>query len=200
MPTKSAPADSNSDNMFPEEYSKEILPLHAGVLCIRNEAHLFLAPTGTGKTTLMAYLTACGFGYINDDCALYDMEKRLLLPKTKPLHLRRESIPILKSSGCDFTGEHMLIDGQSRFVFMPETENLQPMPIARLYFIERGGANSYCPLKGTEAVQLIMQNLITPKVDFFACLRAAASLAPKCRRLTYADECMDFVKEMLENG
>lgn len=116
----------------------------------------------------------------------------------KPLHLREESIPILRNCGIDINVPVTESESFRRIVYLPDSFVSGDFPIGGLFFIRRDKSENSCePVKPTEAVQLIIQNLISPDVDMSACLRCAVKLAPKCHKLVYSD--MRYVKEALKN-
>ena len=173
-------------------------PLHAAAVLYCNKAYIFAASTGAGKTTLSAYLSNSGFAYISDDEIHIDMISLCVHAAPKPLHLREESVSILKHYGIDITTPVTVRNSFRRVVYLPNHFVQGDFPIGRLYFIQRSTVDTICKsIPPREAVQLIIGNLITPEVDMSSCLRCAIQLAPKCRQLIYSD--MRYVREVIEN-
>lgn len=175
-----------------------IIFLHAASIVYNSRAYIFAASTGSGKTTLTAYLSESGCGYISDDETRIDMTSLRVHSDPKPLHLREESIPILRSCGIDITVPVTETESFRRIVYLPDSLAYGDFSIGGLFFIRRNKSENSCePVKPTEAVQLIIQNLLSPDVDMSACLRCAVKLAPKCKKLVYSD--MSYVLEILKN-
>ena len=185
--------------MFPRICSlTTILTLHAAAILHNSLAYIFAASTGSGKTTLTAYLSESGCGYISDDETRIDMTSLCVHSEPKPLHLREESIPVLRSYGIDITVPFTETESFRRIVYLPDSLAYGDFPIGGLFFIRRDESGNSCePVKPAEAVQLIIQNLISPDVDMSACLCCAIKLAPKCKKLVYSD--MSYVLETLKN-
>ena len=62
------------------EFDDKVIAFHASAVECGGKAYVFLARSGAGKTTLCAYLTAHGFGYITEDCVLIDRETLRVYP------------------------------------------------------------------------------------------------------------------------
>lgn len=175
-----------------------IIFLHAASIVYNSRAYIFAASTGSGKTTLTAYLSESGYGYISDDETGIDMTSLCVHSDPKPLHLREESIPILRNYGIDITVPVTETESFRRIVYLPDSFAYGDFPIGGLFFIRRDESENSCePVKPAEAVQLIIQNLLSPDVDMSACLHCAVKLAPKCKKLVYSD--MSYVLETLKN-
>lgn len=179
-----------------QEFSPDILPLHAGGIVAGGKAWIFLASTGTGKTTLITYLAARGFTYINDDRIFIKHDSLRCDAHVTPVYLRPESIPVLENSGCHISGELLEIETIRRIVHMPKTVATEDVPIGGLFFITRcGDENSCTPLSGGESVQRLMQNLLTSRGGS-ASLRCAVKLARYCRDLKFSE--LSYVFDLIQ--
>ncbi len=71
------------------------LQFHSGAMTWATGAMLFLAPSGTGKTTLAAALIQRGWGYLSDEFALVDLESSEVHPFPRALCLKTppEALP-----------------------------------------------------------------------------------------------------------
>lgn len=180
-----------------QKYAPYILPLHAGGIEAGGKAWLFLASTGTGKTTLITYLTSRGYTYINDDRIFINHNSLKCVAHVTPVHLRPESIPILENNDCYIKGKLLEIETIQRIVYMPKTVVVEDMPIGGIYFITRcDNENSCTPLSGGEAVQRLMQNLLT-SLDGSASLRCAVKLARYCHELKFSR--LSYVYDLLKD-
>jgi len=179
-----------------QEFSPDILPLHAGGIAAGGKAWIFLASTGTGKTTLITYLSSRGYTYINDDRIFIKHDPLRCAAHVTPVHLRPESIPILENSGCHISGELLEIDTIRRIVHMPKAVAVEDMPIGGLFFITRCEDENSCTLlSGGEAVQRLMQNLLTSRGGS-ASLRCAVKLARYCRDLKFSE--LSYVFDLIQ--
>lgn len=179
-----------------QEYSPEILPLHAGGIAAGGKAWIFLASTGTGKTTLITYLASRGCTYINDDRIFIKHDSLRCAAHVTPVHLRPESIPVLEKHDCHISGELLEIEIIRRIIHMPEAVATEDMPIGGLFFITRCENENCCtPLSGGEAVQRLMQNLLTSRGGSTS-LRCAVKLARYCRELKFSE--LSYVFDLIQ--
>lgn len=178
-------------------YHPFLFPLHGGAIEANGQAHLFLAPTHAGKTTLIAYLTQQGYPYINDDRILIDMDTLRVIPDAAPIHLRPESIPVLEQYECSITGKEIQVENIHRIVYSPENTVSSELQIGNIFFIERSQTENVCQtIQRDEAVRLLMAGLLSPKAYDGNRLKCAIRLASKCKRLVYSD--MRYVADLLE--
>lgn len=71
----------------------DFLLIHAGAVATPfGEGVVLPAPTGAGKTTLVAGLIKAGFGYLSDEAAAIDPISRNLYPYAKALSLKDEAL------------------------------------------------------------------------------------------------------------
>lgn len=179
-----------------QKYAPYILPLHAGGIEASGKAWLFLASTGTGKTTLITYLTSHGHTYINDDRIFINHNSLQCAAHVTPVHLRPESIPILENNGCYIQGELLEIEKIRRIVHMPKTVVTEDTPIGGIYFITRcDDGNSCTPLSGREAVQRIMLNSLI-SFEGSASLHCAVKLAQYCHELRFSQ--LSYIYDLLK--
>ena len=192
------PVQSILNHIFEQTiYHPSLFPLHSGAVEARGKAQLFLAATGTGKTTLTAYLTQKGYPYINDDSILIDMDPLSVVPDASPIHLRPESLPVLEKYGCSVNGTEVKVENIQRIVYRPEITADAPLPVGNIFFLERSERENTCvPLPLGQAVPLLMAGLISTKANGAARLKCAIRLAGQCRKLVYSD--MRYVDDLLK--
>ncbi|MBO5110549.1 MAG: hypothetical protein J6D21_07525 [Clostridia bacterium] len=182
-------------------FDPQVFALHGAAVEWRGECYIFLAATTSGKTTLTAYLTECGFGYLTDDCVLLDRESFCVYPDAEPIHLRQGGLEVLARyesvpDGLQAIGEAPAL---RRYVYTPKNTVDKPVPLRRIYFMERTkDANDLSSLSTNESIAALMQAPITPYPVTGDYLRFLSRLARVgCYRLRYSD--MAYVKELIQN-
>ena len=177
-------------------YVSSLLPLHGCAVEVDGKAQLFLARTGTGKTTLTAYLSHKGYPYINDDCILIEMDSLSVVPNQAPIHIRPDSIRVLKRYGCAVNGTEINIEHIHRVIYTPKISVKKPLSIGSVCYLVRNESENFCTsVQPVDAVQLIMSSLASPTANDIRRLQCAIQLAHQCKLVTYAD--MNYVVELL---
>ena len=76
----------------------EYLIVHSGIVAKKDQAILFPAPPGSGKSTLTAYLQGCDeWRLLSDEMALIDPKTQLAQPFVRPICLKNNSVDLVKS-------------------------------------------------------------------------------------------------------
>ncbi|MDD2575834.1 MAG: hypothetical protein PHD47_05170, partial [Acholeplasmataceae bacterium] len=116
---------------------KGYLPLHASAISIHNEAILFSAPSGTGKSTHAAYWKENFHKviYINDDKPLLNIENNELYVYGSP-----------------FSGEHTL------------NTNMK-FKLRNIVLLTQGTTNKIEKVTPDEAINHLIKNTLNPKLD-----------------------------------
>ena len=181
-------------------FDSSVLALHGCAVEYNNKAFLFLGATTSGKTTLAAYLSGKGFGYITDDCILLDKTNLSIYPYTTPIHLREGGLAIL--NGCEMAPEKfaLLDDGlNKRYVWTPENCILKPLPIVYIYFITRNTTkNQVIPMNFQQRMEYLMKSPIRNydiNSDYIRLISKLAGL--NCGILQYKD--LSYVTEVICN-
>ena len=136
---------------------------HCAVLSNTSNNFLFAAPSGTGKSTLSAFLHENGFTYYTDDKVTVNCLDGAIIPFAKPIHLReggkivleREYNISIPKKIIEFGGEkRYLLDWQS--TALPERKKL------RVIFVERSQTRnvSLIKLSKQDAFIRLADNLI----------------------------------------
>lgn len=197
--TTDSPIQTVLNLMFDEaNYRSDTFPLHGGAVEVCGKACLFLASTKTGKTTLITYLTKSGYPYINDDHIIVDTDTLSIITDITPIHLRPQSLPVIKQYGYSIDGVTVKDERIHRIIYSPEGTELDTLPIECIYFIERDEKVNACsPIEKSEAVKLLMSGLLSPNAADARRLRCAIRLSGRCKRLVYSD--MRYVAELLKS-
>lgn len=178
-----------------------VFAVHAGAVGYGGRAYIFTAPTGGGKTTLSAYLSLCDdFSYITDDCAYVDMQSFEVCPCPRPIHLREDSLDVLRRSGGDMPEtEYIETPTIKRYVFTPKSLSKDRLNLDTVFFIERTeNENGVLPMKASESMRLLMQSTITEyKIDRDY-LRFIADLSKRCMKLRYSE--MSYVRDYIKRS
>ena len=188
-------------NMMHEhrQFSPEIFALHGGAVEHNGGAVLLLAPSTTGKTTLTAYLAHLGFGYVTDDCILLDRESFAVRPHAAPLHLREGGFRVLEKMGAAPADFRFCGDGGAlRRAYTPERCVEAPLPLKRIFFIERSEhENGIREMTTTEKTIELLKSPITNyemTAEYLAFISRLAKVP--CTRLVYCD--MDYVADVIK--
>ena len=182
-------------------FSDNILALHGGAVEYKGEAYVFLAPTTCGKTTLTAYLSSVGLGYITDDCVIISKSDLKVHPHTTPLHLRDGGADILKKMNLLPDYVSTLEDGKqfNRLVYTPANLVDTALPLKKNFFIERSDTkNEILPMSTTERITELMKSPIVSYDITGEYIKLFINLShADCARLIYKD--MEYVKEIIKN-
>ncbi len=88
--------------MYLKLLEQNVLFMHAGGVCKDGKGYLLPAYGGTGKTTFSIALTNHGFKLLGDDLLLVDINKKLVHPYPRPLHLFTYNIRNLNGAHVPF--------------------------------------------------------------------------------------------------
>lgn len=120
------------------------LCLHANTLVKEDQAHLFLAPSRTGKSTLTALLTTLGYTLITDDmAALYQTEQQPtqyeVYPSWAKVRLWPDSAELLKSQLTNQAVQQKKVHqrfAKQEISFAPQSNHV-PTPVKAMYYLNR---------------------------------------------------------------
>lgn len=122
--------------------TKGKIVLHASAIQHNNEAFVFIAPTRTGKTTLIAYLNSKGYNVITDDCAIIDIESKKIHLYEAPIHLREGGYNILNSNNLSLNLQGTVnLESGKRYIIPTNSTSINEIPIRSFIFIKRNNMN-----------------------------------------------------------
>lgn len=154
-------AEFCNDDFFDKKKPEWCLLHGAAVSQDGETAHVFLAPTGMGKSTLAYYICTHGFRFCADDLAVMDMKTGCLLPYPKPIYLRNMDFLEVTEKADAFPWycyRLLFSDGSVKYpVFPKECMNKSLKPCA-FHVYERGELCGSRTMKMTERFQSLLMN------------------------------------------
>lgn len=125
------------------------MPIHASAVAHEGQVYAFTGPSGAGKSTLIAALGSAGMAMFCDDTLVLDFsnpEQIVCLPGHKRLKLSAEAIGLTGAAREEKVGA--MID---KFYAAPPAGHVrEPLPLARLVFLEEGPEPALVPITGAE--------------------------------------------------
>jgi hypothetical protein len=134
------------------------LLLHASAVAVADEAVLFLGSSGWGKSTMAATLHARGHALVTDDIAVLRFEEGYpkVFPGFPQLKLWPEALVSLGDDPEQLPRwtPHLEKRARSASHKFPST----PLPIKRIYVLDRGNAPEILPLRPQEAFMELVRH------------------------------------------
>ena len=178
-------------------YDNSILPLHGAAVERNGFVYIFLAPTATGKTTLVTYLINNGLGYVSEDCILLEKQNFTVYPYDCPIHLRMGGHEVLKEYKIDIDVDIFDDPAGLRYVYTPDNSIKKQLPLGGIYFIERSETENYIVnMKSSESIIELMKSAMTPQQPSGEYVRLISRLSKiGCKRIIYRD--MEYVRDII---
>lgn len=124
-------------------------PIHASAVMFEGRVHAFTGPSGAGKSTLVAALAARGLPMFCDDTLVLDLsdpQHIVCLPGHKRLKLTDEALAL---TGAE--RQEQVSSTIAKFYARPAAGDVrEPLPLARLVFLEEGPECRMEPIAGAE--------------------------------------------------
>jgi hypothetical protein len=132
-------------------HQRGILVLHASAVAVGGAACLFLGNSGDGKSSLCAALTARGHGLLTDDVAAiaFREDGLLLFPGPAQIKLWPDSADAL---GHDTAALARVCADEEKRALPHGTAVTEPVPLRRVYVLDRGDEGAIDPLRSSMAV------------------------------------------------
>jgi hypothetical protein len=89
--------------MYLKLLQQNVIFMHAGGVCDQENGYLFPAYGGTGKTTFSIALLNYGYQLLGDDLLFVDIDKQMVYPYQRPLHLFTYNINNLYGANVPFS-------------------------------------------------------------------------------------------------
>jgi HprK-related kinase A len=143
-------------------HSHQYLIIHAAVVAKDDRALIMPAPPGSGKSTLCAALVNRGWRLLSDELALVDVQDGRLVPLSRPINLKNDSIDIIKEfePTAVFTEKfHDTSKGTVALMRPPQTsvENIHQTAKAAWVICPKYMAGSNTELEQQSTAQMYMQ-------------------------------------------
>ena len=125
------------------------LPIHASAVAHDGKVFAFTAPSGGGKSTLIAALGQLGLPMFCDDTLVLDLsdpDRIICLPGHKRLKLSAEALELTETD----RGEKVGTDIDKFYAEAPAGVITTPLPLSELIFLERGTPMVIDCLSGSE--------------------------------------------------
>ena len=172
------------------------LIIHAAVLVKNNKAIIFPAVPGSGKSTLSAYFALSGWQLYSDEMAIIDTKTLKVKPLFRPICLKNQSIPLVKSwfpdsiftrtthdtqkgdvahlKVCDWSTYQTYKEAEIVAVVYPKYEEtvkeIQPFILNKVEGFEKFAANSFnyniLGEKAFECTQKIIENTTQAEITY----------------------------------
>lgn len=140
-----------------------LLPVHASAVAHDGRVHAFTGPSGAGKSTLIAALGVHGLPMFCDDTLVFDLsdpDRIMCLPGHKRLKLTPEALALTGAA----PQERVCAD-VDKFYAQPVAGDVgQPLPLARLVFLEEGPEPLFLPITGAERIARLQDDHYTARL------------------------------------
>jgi hypothetical protein len=142
--------------------------VHAGVIEVKGNAFLFVAQTGSGKSTLTAFLTLKGYGYLSDDIGIIQCDDFSVIPCPTSMKLRDgvvQKYPEFES--IQKTNVFILGRGIKRWIYEPEVpagwrKKRSPLKGVICFSYKENGVTLFRPMPKLLAVKQLLLNSFDP--------------------------------------
>lgn len=169
---------------------------HAAVLARGEDVLVLPAASGSGKSTLCAALAYSGWRLFSDEVLLLEPESGLVHPLARPIHLKNESIDVIRGAFPEVVSTSPVSDTRKGTVahFAPGRESVEAMDVpGRIRWIvfpkwEMGAPTLLSPVDPPEVFEALVKNAFNYEVQGEAGFVALARLARESRgyRFTYS--------------
>lgn len=184
------------------EFDNDFFVVHGAAIEHNGKASIFLAETHAGKSTLTAFLTLNGFGYISDDCIHINMSSLQVNPYSvvMPMLLREGGYELIRNMGYSFDNIKKLeYPPFTRYAYVPSKHITNPLEISNIYFIERiNNGNFITNMSQTDSMlSLLKSPMIQYKLNgtYIKFLKELSRIP--CKKLQYSS--LDYVLRIIKN-
>lgn len=183
---------------FPNTYF-----LHASALKIHGRVCAFVGSSGTGKTTLTAFMIADErVSYITEDALIVKYNTLNVCPFPRPLLLRPSAIQLLSQSLGDEKILSQCIYNSTldrHVLFHPQISLVESSPLSHIFYLKRVKGIQRPLLKSnSNCTNSLLENSLLP-YQIRNNVLGANTLSRKCRNISIEYENLKDIKEFLFN-
>lgn len=135
-------------------YQRGLFAVHASAVQVGNEAVLFCAPQGNGKSTMTAWLASHGHALVSDDLCCIKLSPQdlpVVYPSSQRFRLWRDALEALGWNSDQLERDHFRFD---KFLLPWSMKPLlDTLPLRAIYILEWGDENALERLTGMDALQ-----------------------------------------------
>lgn len=153
------------EQMIAENLIKKdsLLIFHGGCFSLQGNAVLVIQEKGAGKTTLISKMASChDFNYLADDLAICCSNSLEIWALPLPLRLRTVNLKDFNLKG-HFLGQCVDFNGNTRYLFLPDSWNLNKSRLKFILIPEYTGENindfNCIPVNGIQQVKILTKNI-----------------------------------------
>lgn len=172
--------------------------LHGAVILSNGCAHVFLCPTGGGKSTLTVYLQKRGLQAWTDDRTELDYDTLTVFPRSDAVALREGGYRLLLEKGLlsPLEVEYDADPGRERYYFQLPPCGQELLPLGSIWLLRRGEENRVESVAKANGIRLLMENSMDPVPITGEYLRFLNRLSERVKGILYYRD-MEFVYEVL---
>ena len=172
--------------------------LHGAVILSSGCAHVFLCPTGGGKSTLTVHLQKRGLQAWTDDRAEVDYDTLKVVPRSDAVALREGGYRLLLDKGVLSPSEveYDPDPGRERYYFQLPPCGTEQLPLGCIWLLRRGEENWTESVQKASAVRLLMENAMDPVPITGEYLRFLNRLSEKVKGILHYRD-IEFVYDVL---
>ena len=144
-------------------HQRGLLPLHANAVEIGGSAVAFVGRSGAGKSTLAAWFHDRGYPVISDDVCVVRLDQSngpTVTPGLPRLRLWREALERSGRDPCRYSRSYAGDECYDKFDVPTQNRVVASTPtkLAAIYFIEEAEEFAITPIRGAQAVAVLMAN------------------------------------------
>ena len=152
------------DQVVPLVLSRDRLVLHASAVATPSGAAAFVGFTGSGKSTIAAALSTCGFPILTDDCLVVDTSGRRIL--ARPFYAGARLLPdSVRAVGASLRSSLPVAHNTRKRRLDEQHLACQPeaVPLTQLFVLDRPAARETCAsieltrLRGADALVALLE-------------------------------------------
>lgn len=134
-------------------YQRGMFAVHASAVRVGNEAVLFCATPGKGKSTISAFLAAKGYPLVSDDLCCIELrsqERPVIYSSTQRLRLWKDALVALGLDSEKLERDHFRLD---KYILPWNNEKMtESVPLKAIYLLE-WGTSDLVRLNGVNALR-----------------------------------------------